>query len=305
MRSENWVWVLALTMLAGCGSDEPKQRAGEVKEDPRCAAYTAATCGKMAQCWPWLLKASYGDMETCIHRSASLCSNVLTANGSSWTPEKIDACAAALPTISCDTWWNSVAPACDPGPGQLADGASCIDKSQCQGGTCLQGGSSGCGVCASVSPLGGACQASAECAAGAACSPEGKCVLPIEEGGACDAQNLCAVSLRCVEGKCARLARAGDACDPAGLDCNFFEGLTCDPASGKCAPVKLAPAGEPCGPINGELITCGAGAVCSPQGVCVAPLPDGAACNAQSESACAPPATCIGGTCTIPGAICQ
>lgn len=305
MRSENWVWALALTMLVGCGSNEPKQRTGDVKEDPRCAAYTAATCGKMAQCWPWLLKASYGDMETCVHRSAALCSNVLTAHGSSWTPEKIDACAEALPTISCDTWWNSVAPACDPGPGQLADGTRCIDKSQCQGGACLQGGSSGCGVCSSVSPLGGPCQASAECAPGAACSPEGKCVLPIEEAGSCDAQNLCAVSLRCVQGKCVPLARAGEACDPAGFDCNFFEGLTCDPSTNQCASVKLAPAGQPCGPINGELITCGAGAICSAQGVCVAPLPDGAACGAQSESSCTPPATCIGGTCTIPGDVCQ
>lgn len=306
MRSENWVWVLAVTVFMGCGGDKPKERTGGVKEDPRCAAYTAATCGKMAQCWPWLLAASYGDMETCIQRSSGLCANVLTANGSSWTTEKIDACAQTLPTISCDTWWNSVAPACDPGPGQLQDGSACIDKSQCQGGTCLQGGASGCGVCSTISPLGGDCSGSAQCEPGTACSPEGKCVQPASLGGSCDASNPCAVNLRCgAEGKCVPLVDVGEACNPASFgDCNFFKGLACDPETETCKAVNLAPAGERCGPIDGQLTTCGAGAICSTQGVCLAPLEDGASCSEQAESRCAPPATCIGGVCTIPGANC-
>lgn len=304
MRSENWIWALALTIFAGCGSDKPKQNTGGVQEDPRCAAYTSATCGKMAQCWPWLLKASYGDLNTCVHRSAALCSNVLGAKGTSWTPEKMEGCAKALPSISCDAWWNAVVPACDPGPGQLTDGSACIDKSQCQGGTCLQSSAAGCGVCSAVSPIGGSCSGSAECVSGAACSPEGKCVTPIAAGGACDANNLCAISLRCVESKCVPLASAGEVCDPAGFDCDFFQGLACDPSAKTCKAVKLASTGERCGPIDGELTTCGAGGVCSANGTCVAPIPDGAACSAQSESSCAPPAACIGGVCTVPGGTC-
>jgi len=304
MRSENWVWVLALTLLAGCGGDKAQERKGSVEEDPRCLAYTQATCGKMAQCWPWLLQASYGNFETCVERSAQLCANVTSAPGTSWTMEKIEACAQALPTISCDTWWNSVAPACDPGPGALADGSSCIDKSQCQGGTCLQG-ASGCGVCASTSPLGGECTSSAQCVPGAACSPEGKCVMPAVQGASCDASKPCGINLRCVEGSCQPLVASGGTCDPASFgDCDFFQGLACDPADSTCKPVALAPAGSQCGAVDGQLVTCGAGAICSSQGQCIAPLQDGASCTEQSESRCAPPATCINGACTVPGTTC-
>lgn len=304
MLSKNWVWVLALAAVAGCGSNKAKEKPGGIQDDPRCAAYTAATCGKMAQCWPWLMAASHGDLDTCIDRTASLCANVLTAPGSSWTPEKIESCAQALPAISCETWWNSVAPACDPGPGQLADGTACIDRSQCQGGTCLQS-TSGCGVCASVAQIGADCAGSAECEPGAACSAEGKCVRPASTGNACDASQPCEINLRCVEGQCVPLAQTGDACNPAGFgDCDFFQGLACDPETETCKGVMLAPPGATCGPVEGELIACGAGGVCSSQGVCVAPLEDGAACGGQSESSCAPPAACIGGVCTIPGPSC-
>lgn len=305
MRSEHWFLGLALVMLTGCGGDKGKERTGGVQADPRCTAYTAATCGKMQQCWPWLLQASYGDLQTCESRSAALCANVLTAKGTSWTPDKIESCAKALPGISCDVWWNSVAPACDPGPGQLANGASCIDKSQCQGGTCLQGASAGCGQCASVSPVGGDCAASAECVPGAACSPEGKCVAPVGLGETCDASHPCSINLRCHEGKCASLVGLGETCDPAGFDCNFFQGLACDPSSKTCKSVKLASDGERCGLVDGDLTACRSGAVCSPEKTtCIPHIPDGAACGAQSESQCQPPATCIGGVCTVPGASC-
>lgn len=304
MRSENWVWVLALAFFVGCGGDKPQERKGSVEEDPRCLAYTQATCAKMAQCWPWLLQASYGDIDTCISRSSQLCANVTSAPGTSWTMEKIEACAQALPTISCDSWWNSVAPACDPGPGALVDGSPCIDKSQCQGGVCLQGGS-GCGVCATVSPVGGDCTTSAQCAPGAACSAEGKCVMPAVQGASCSASQPCGINLRCVEGTCQPLVAAGGACDPASFgDCDFFQGLACDPADNTCKPVALAPAGQQCGAVDGQLTTCGAGAVCSSQGLCLEPLPDGAACSDQTEARCTPPATCIGGVCTIPGTTC-
>lgn len=312
MRIARGLWIVSALLLPACGSsgDNPgplNPGNNAVVPTKACQDYASAWCNKLAQCWPFVLSATYGDPGTCAQRASSLCANVSTAPGSSWSEGKLETCASALGPVSCESWWDAVPSSCDPGAGTLSDGASCLDRSQCTGDACRQSGTSGCGVCTTLSPDGGSCGVNSDCATGSLCTVNHKCAATVASGGTCDADHPCAASLRCTGGKCAAFAHAGDACDPNGNDCSITDGLYCDPNAKQCKTIGLVNAGADCGASqDGGIVACSAGASCV-NGKCVAALADGAQCDAQAQNGphCEAPAACIGGVCTVPGASCQ
>src|SRR5262249_24285086 len=98
-------------------------------------------------------------------------------------------------------------------------------------------------------------------------------------------------------------------CDPFAWSsqCDYTNEIFCDSWSNSfsftCQPVGYAPVGGTCWDgLNHQYKFCTAGASCafSPDlssGTCIAPAADGASCG--GSIGCSPPATCLGGVCTI------
>jgi hypothetical protein len=176
---------------------------------------------------------------------------------------------------------NVIAPGA--GPGQ-----TCFGDGECEGGTCMQMGSTACpGVCVAYPPLGTPCTAvpltcdpTVEyCGPGDSDAGSGNvCLLRKQQGDACTQDAECAYGWQCVDGTCGPLPLAGadDACGGLAPDCE--EGLYCD-ATGHCvaqgkngAPCFLEPAcqsGLTC--LGGNEVTAGtcepwldAGQTCTP-----------------------------------------
>ncbi|MBL8955649.1 MAG: hypothetical protein JNK82_33045 [Myxococcaceae bacterium] len=165
-------------------------------------------------------------------------------------------CCAGLYCLS----FTYAPPTCQP---QLADGASCLDASQCVSGACTLGR---CGT-ATCQPVGGACGAEADCCAGSFCfdftyAPP-TCRRQHIDGSACDMASECLAGV-CTNGRCGALACSTD-------------GQACDDDSG-CCPGSF----------------CFTATYAPP--VCTAPMPEGAPCWERhhcatgrcEQGACAP-----------------
>src|SRR5262249_38980130 len=102
----------------------------------------------------------------------------------------------------------------------------------------------------------------------------------------------------------------GDSCAIDGTmpGCNTQFGLSC--INNACQPSVLALPGEPCGVlfVPTRTAVCVLGGACikvnadDRSGTCVAPAPDGAACNDDETIGppCLLPAKCVTGICTVP-----
>ena len=173
----------------------------------------------------------------------------------------------------------------------VPDGAACSSSTQCASGSCASN------VCAttggSVTPppppplaaLGGACQATADCAANLACSA-GTCLVP--DGGTCTA------STECASGSCSSSTCVAPVVPPTPTPVNgpctssveCATGLVC--SSSQC----LVPPGGQCS--VGTACTSG---WCSTSGACLEPV--GGACTYGTECSSG---TCNAGTCAQGGA---
>src|SRR5512140_3386064 len=97
MRHGSSLVLLALTpvlLLAACTAD----RTG----DDACHQFALATCQRLAACTPFRLQQVYGDVATCVASAAPYCSEIFCVPDTGATPAKIDACAAAVPSLTCD-----------------------------------------------------------------------------------------------------------------------------------------------------------------------------------------------------------
>jgi len=242
----------------------------------------------------------------------------LAAPKTAATPASDKTCADALAGQACDAFLTGVEPpaACLPQHGAGGSGAACAFAAECASGFCSVADDAPCGTCGDPPAAGASCATSG-------CGPTLTCVkttqlcqAPGAAGAACDKDLPCLAGLACVGatmtamGACqAAVATAGAACDPkrvTGPDCDAGAGLVCDTQSLTCVAQPVAAANQPCGVIGTTRTACGGGATCSiPQGetmgVCVAPAPDGGACNVDSAPDCQTPARCVNGTCQLPG----
>lgn len=211
------------------------------------------------------------------------CVALATAPGSTVTAAELDACAASTCEPYCEEplpclatlatlgdWFLGTDPLWPSHghPGALPPGASCVTGLQCDSGWCECAGLQCTDICkrscARLVPL------------GSPCNPVAPGPKPIDvcEAGAC------------VSGVC---TLAGD---PDGTPCVYFDGnegcqhrcLQPPPQRrGVCAP--LGQLGDWCG--GGVNPECASGLVCG-VGRCIAPQPDGAACEtgASCEHSC-------------------
>jgi hypothetical protein len=306
--------LLLSAALVACSSSSGGSADGGTTVSAAQAASDGASafCARAQACAPAYVQLEWGDVATCSTRFGAQLVGTLASTGTSDTPSQIEACAKALPTISCDDLLGNSTPApCRAMPGSLANGAVCGDDSQCSGGHCKVPSQQTCGVCTTFAAAGASCTLDGDCDNGLTCFG-GTCVTPVASGGACDTtSHPCLPTLACNAGTCGTPGAAGASCDPTATDtCDNLHGVFCDGATSKCVTAAFAQTGAPCGYVSGTLTICLAGpgnaeAECkglsatSPTGTCQAPAADGASCNATTGPFCLAPSVCVNGACQL------
>lgn len=273
-----------------------------------CMNYAQANCNATMQCSPYLIGLNFGSPETCIERSYQFCKGIVVLPGSSWSEATINACSDALNSVNCDEFKSQFFRggifACRPPPGILPDGDSCSDSSQCATAYCKPNFGSVCGNCVPRSDKASPCNIPLDCMDGLTCS-NGVCVPEQPAGSACDAMLPCAFPLQCRNGVCEPpMPAEGDSCNPMIVgDCDGFAGLYCDPQISACKAAVFSAEGGVCGFSGGQRYDCMAAGTCDQQAQpnnCIAPSPEGGACDPMAGPGCMLPAFCINNVCTIP-----
>lgn len=272
-----------------------------------CMDYAQANCNSYAQCSPYLLGINFGNMETCIERSYLFCKDIVTLPGTSWNEATLGACTGALNAIECNqfkqNFFRGGPPECHPPPGTLPDGSACSEPAQCASAYCKPMPGSVCGSCVPLGDKGFPCNIPLDCAGGLTCWG-GLCAPEAPVGAACDAMTPCVFPAQCRNGVCEPpWPNEGDACNPMVFgDCDGFNALYCDPQTAVCKAAQLVLPGDFCGFMNGQRFDCAGAGVCDQNlqpPTCVAPAPEGAACDAKNGPGCLLPAFCINNTCVI------
>jgi hypothetical protein len=299
-------WRCVLLALASCGSGDEAQPIDPAVEGA-CASYAEKFCATDERCWP-AFSEFWSDGATCLERAKVSCISRLSAPGVKDTADRVVSCANALSGLSCDKYndrdrdrWPG---ACIPPPGQLPDAAACIVAEQCQGSACKVGIGAPCGVCSTVSPLGGACLSEEDCFNSMPCA-NGICTAHPTSGEPCDkgarycvggtvCRNIDATGL----GTCAAPLPEGAAC--GGEECDTWNGYLCDGIARLCKRgTKLISIGGTC-----SYGACSFFAYCG-MDICKAKPREGQPCVLGLMD-CLPPAHCIEGVCKIrDAAVCK
>ena len=278
--------------------NEGEEAPREISIDQACSDFTAAVCGRMRACTPFLLQTSYGDARMCAARSALQCKPTLAAPGSQASAAQLNACARAISLEGCDEALDNPQPsACDIG-GALAEGAPCAAGQQCQTGYCKMSAGGVCGTCVKRVGARYTCLADGDCVAGLVCD-RGACAAPGGADSPCGgALPACSRALTCLSGTCRKPSTIGARCASA-TDCDGNHGLYCNVLTRQCAQMLITTANQPCGVLHNTLVACAAGSTCL-RGKCIPPAADGASCDFLDGPECLPPAQCISGKCLVP-----
>jgi len=254
-----------------------------------------------------VIQSQWGDEATCAARVKLACPPGAAANGSTLTSNAVEACVHGYEAQSCgDYLSNQAATGCTI-TGSTALGTACAADDQCASGYCQTLVAGACGICATRSPVGGACFADSDCEQTGLTCPGGSCVPLAVLGAACDQDHPCQPVLCCsATGMCVARLRLGAACDPT-MDnqCDSTTAVYCNPVTSLCVQAQFSPAGGPCGnAADGTLTLCAGSGLCqsadgSTMGTCQAVAADGAACDPVNGPTCLPPATCLGTACAL------
>jgi hypothetical protein len=288
------------TPVGGGGGRPPPPHGSSITAAQASTDAAQALCTRINDCAPTFLTLAYGTVSECQTRNTATIGRGIGANGSTLTPDQLDACAKAIPTTSCaDMLGRNLPPACHGPAGTLADGSPCSDDAQCLNKKCKSSGpNTTCGTCGSPVATGGACTARDDCADGLACAAS-VCVAFGAMGSTCDSAHPCNSTLGCVSGKCAAPQAVGAPCKMQS-ECDQVHGIICD---GKvCSKLALVSTGT-CGLINGAYTLCQAGATCTGigamgTGTCTPAPKDGETCDVDGGAKCEDPAKCVNGKCT-------
>lgn len=247
-----------------------------------CADAADAFCNQVQTCSPFGMQATFGDVATCKTRFALGCTQTFSFPGTSATPAGTEACAKALPSISCDDLIaGNLGGDCATKPGTVANGGACGDDAQCTSTFCARAPDSQCGTCSDVSTAGGACTNGA-CSAGLTCPKGGStCQKPVagQIDAACQSQ----------------------------ADCDLAHGVGCNTNDNKCLKLEISSDGS-CGADSitpSKFTVCPANGSCDALlgGSCHAAAADGASCSTgDTGPTCMSPAKCVSGKCTLPDA---
>jgi hypothetical protein len=302
---------LALAACGGSTSSVSSSTDGGPGEAGVTAAQAAADaamayCTRAQACAPAYVTFGFGDVATCEARFALELLPFFTATGTSSSPSQTEACAQAIPQMSCaDLLARRVAGPCASMPGQLANGAACAGDPQCAGTRCKVAADAVCGTCTAPAAAGAACGVDSDCQPGMTCVNL-VCAKYGDESAACSATQPCRPDLGCVGGTCTTPSPAGTKCQ-ASTECDQIHGVFCNPVTAMCEAVAFAATGAPCGLVNSQLTVCtGPGSMCSGssappyRGTCLGFAHDGASCDTDAGPLCDVAAVCVGGTCKLP-----
>jgi len=301
--------IVGIVTVACSGSTS----SSNVSPTQACNDLGNAICSKIESCAPFELQVVYGSTSACATRFALTCPDAIAASGSGATPAAVESCSQAYSSASCGDVLSGKTPSACQIYGTLTAGTVCGADQQCVGpdGYCKVAATAVCGACGTTAAAGGACSANSDCQSGLTCplptgSTTGSCVAPGAAGATCDKLHPCASPLACLNTTCSQPVEAGQACDATAQNCDFTQGLFCNPTTKVCAQIGMAGAGAPCGFANGAYTVCNGGGTCNLNpttgaGTCEAVAADGATCGSNGAS-CLQPAVCVNNTCTIPNA---
>jgi hypothetical protein len=262
-----------------------------------CTSYAYARCSKLQNCSPTGLLNRYGTTAECEAIYAGLCENVENAPSTGATPATVAACSTALSPNAVPLWacsdflYNENIPAgCATVPGSLANGAPCGVAQQCHSGYCALPLYGACGTCAPVPPTGSSC-AELVCPPTLSCFNQ-VCVAYAQEGASCGANQPCSDGVMCVAGTCTQgVSTANMPCVFTGAGCDFYDGLACNAQTGLCEQAMLGAAGQACGTVGAQSVSCISG-TCD-RGACVAYLLPGQPCDTAGGAPCITDARCV------------
>lgn len=315
MKSVHIALTCALLLMA-CGHKSPEQA---------CASLANARCSKLNTCSAGNgVARTYGSMDDCMSRIASQCMTRLAALNTSLTSDFEEGCGAAVSEQSCGEFRAGiVAPRCLPPSGKLTKGSACVIDAQCGSTVCLKPSTSECGMCSDQPVDGDSCINAAGCGRQLACVALTTCRVAGQTGAGCDPEHPCAGGFACVtsdanatNGLCQTVAESGNTCDAQAVSapyCDSLAGLFCNPQTRQCAAATLVAPDGVCSPGAGGV--CAQGAECQSQSsvasgadrLCIAPSPEGVACDTINGPPCKALARCVlttaGGTqgiCALP-----
>ena len=295
---------LLVVFLVGCNQPSAEQA---------CTSYSQEICDKLMTCSAADFQKRWADLPGCEARYQLACKDALAAPGTATSPSREQHCGDEIASETCGDFLDNVDPPadCRAPSGPRAFGAPCAFAGQCASGFCAISSTTLCGACTPMPNAGDSC-------ADQGCGPDMNCVaststcqVPIADGGTCSRDLPCKQGDSCVGGTCVMDGTAvGAMCDPmltTAPACNAADGLTCDRSTHLCVTQPLAAAGQTCGLVNSVAVACAAGADCvrptgSATGTCIAPAPDGSACDAAGPF-CTFPAKCVSGTCQLAGSM--
>jgi hypothetical protein len=279
--------------------------------DQACNDLSTGLCNALAACSTFILQLGFGDAATCVSRNNLACTIAQNATGVGRTIADIEACAHALPSLSCaDLVAHKMPAACQDKPGSVLNGAPCGASTQCQSTYCrLQ---SQCGVCAPRQAVGAACTSNDQCEPGLTCASS-LCVTPGELAQVCDEKDPCRDDLYCSSGTgsgtgtCAIKVGAGKSCADTDKACDILQGVGCNSTTKTCQTVRVAHRAESCGLVSGTLVLCEAAGSCDGAafpvaGTCSPAAADGESCGAATTNnrSCLQPSGCVVGICRLP-----
>jgi hypothetical protein len=284
----------------GGGGEGGTSDGGGTPVSKACADNASEYCSKLSTCSAFLLNTGYGDMPTCVLRlGGAYCNDIVTAPGSGWTGDGLEACVAARQALSCTAFlYQKPAPAACRPTGTISSG-SCLWDSQCGAGYCRIPSGMLCGDCVERGNTGAACATSNDCDGNLVCSG-GACIAPQSLGLPCSATMPCEIGMQCLSGKCIQPGGIGASCDAdaGGVDCDYNLGAYCDGTM--CAAVTVAMSASICG--GAPPAACYADGVCQ-SGFCVPPIADGQPCGGDAGLTCTIPSVCpSSGVCSTPNA---
>jgi hypothetical protein len=319
------VTVLALTWLLSACLDS--SRSIDSNDRVACIQRSTAICDRLERCTNGVrVKILYGNVSTCTDRQNRLCLAERSSGGSKMTAQDLSTCAGATEAQSCDDYLAGASLSACVFAGDGKDGVPCRFGSQCQSGFCAITSNRSCGFCAARPQEGDSC-ANVGCGPGLLCN--GLTCVRYLPGAPCDRlSRFCPPGLQCVGsstsapdqlGVCTvALRQAGAPCDPDRITlagCDGRLGLFCAQRARVCTRYAFAEAGGMCVEDENTVTACLASGVCEPTrtstsiGLCLAPQPDGAACDLVSTS-CLAPAVCVTsagggiiGACLLPDAL--
>lgn len=295
--------VIAVLVMgaASCGPSIPADQA--------CNDYAKALCARADECRHNATAMTWGTIGNCIQREHDNCMASLAADGTGNSPQALESCAMAYPSLSCqDYLQNNAVKACPIPIGSHQIGQSCQFSGQCQTGFCKLTSGSQCGTCQKVPVIGDSCVESA-CGPNQLCSAMKTCQAWVQAGGTCDNKTLqcaphtwCVIPAGAMAGTCQPSAMvAGATCDykrQTGPGCDFNTGTFCA-SNNQCVNITYVSAGAACDVTNGgtgEAI-CSNGSSCYPTGsggsACLALGKEGAACDTMAGPGCMAPARCV------------